>query len=251
MIASCLYIANVVVLSRLQMLTQDRRLPTWQIVLACAIQEISLLAFAPRLALLAFGVLLLLTSVLWWFIERREGPSLLVKRLLLLVVYFILIGVFFSPSIGLSFRSNLKIDLVKLAEYFIPLSALIRVNWVHFSSHALGVLLCLNEANLAVRCLITALELRPQDVVGTSESNVSPQVEYNRGRIIGLLERITLFVLISLNQFGAIGFVVAGKALARFQSLDNRDFAEYFLIGTFASLVTAGTIALFIQRMLV
>jgi hypothetical protein len=250
MIASCLYIANVVVLSRLQMLIRDHRLPTWQIVLACTIQEISLLAFAPRLALLAFGVFLLLTSVLWWLIERREGPSLLMKRLLLLVVYFILIGVFFSPGIGLSFRSTLKLDLINLARYFIPLSALVKVNWTHFGSHALGLLLCLSEANLVVRCLIGALELRPEDVGKRSKSSVSPQAEYNRGRIIGLLERITLFVLISLNQFASIGFVLAAKALARFQSLDDRDFAEYFLIGTFASLVTAGTIALFIQRML-
>jgi hypothetical protein len=214
-------------------------------------QEISLVAFAPRLALLAFGILLLLTSTIWWFIERHEGPSLLVRRLLLLVMYFVLIGIFFSPSIGLSFRSTLKIDLVKLAQYFIPLGALVKVNWVHFGAHAVGLLLCLSEANLVVRCLITALELRPEDVANSSESEVFAQIEYNRGRIIGLLERITLFVLISLNQFGAIGFVVAAKALARFQSLDNRDFAEYFLIGTFASLVTAGTIALLIQRMLV
>ena len=144
----------------------------------------------------------------------------------------------------------MKADLFNLAQYFIPLSVVAKVNWTHFASHALGLLLCLSEANLVVRYLIGALELRPEDVAKKTLSRVSPQVEYNRGRIIGVLERVTLFVLISLNQFAAIGFVVAAKALARFQSMDDRDFAEYFLIGTFSSLVTAGTIALFIQRML-
>jgi hypothetical protein len=250
-IAPCLYIANVVVLSRLQLLIRDLRLPTWQIVVACAIQEASLLAFTPCKSLVVFGVLLLLTSVVWWVFERTEGSSLLIKRLFLLVVYFVLIGIFFSAWIGPSFRPSLKVDLIKLAEYFIPLRVFAKTNWIHFGAHTLGLLLCLSEANLVVRCLISALELRPEDVAKKSQSPVPPLVEYNRGRIIGLLERVTLFALVSLNQFAAIGFVLAAKALARFQSMDNQDFAEYFLIGTFASLVTAGTIALLIQRLLV
>src|SRR5437660_179928 len=129
MIAPCLYIANVIVISRLPMLIRDRRLPTSQIIIASAIQEISLLAFSPRLAVLVLGVLLLLTSVLWSCFERYGEASLLSKRLLLLVVYFILIGIFFSPSVGLSFRPTLKIEIGKLAEYFVPFGALVRVNW--------------------------------------------------------------------------------------------------------------------------
>ncbi len=33
--------------------------------------------------------------------------------------------------------------------------------------------------------------------------------------------------------------MVAAKALARFRGLEERDFAEYFLIGTLASLLVA------------
>jgi len=90
-----LYVANVIVLSRLPLLIRDRNLPTWQIAIACAIQEVSLFAFAPSIGLTIFGALFLLTSTIWWFIERGKGSSLLVRRLLLLVVYFILISVFF------------------------------------------------------------------------------------------------------------------------------------------------------------
>jgi hypothetical protein len=42
-----------------------------------------------------------------------------------------------------------------------------------------------------------------------------------------------------LGQFGALGLIVAAKALARFRGLEDRDFAEYFLIGTLASLLHA------------
>ena len=42
--------------------------------------------------------------------------------------------------------------------------------------------------------------------------------------------------LVLLGQYGALGLLIAAKALARFRALEDRDFAEYFLIGTLASL---------------
>jgi hypothetical protein len=52
------------------------------------------------------------------------------------------------------------------------------------------------------------------------------------------------------NQFATLGFVVAAKGIARFKELENRDFAEYFLIGTMLSIVTAGAIALLVKNVL-
>jgi hypothetical protein len=63
--------------------------------------------------------------------------------------------------------------------------------------------------------------------------------EFSRGRIIGVLERALALTLVLLGQYGALGVLVAAKALARFRALDDRDFAEYFLIGTLASLLHA------------
>lgn len=63
--------------------------------------------------------------------------------------------------------------------------------------------------------------------------------ELSRGRIIGVLERALALTLVLLGQYGALGLLVAAKALARFRALDDRDFAEYFLIGTLASLLHA------------
>lgn len=64
-------------------------------------------------------------------------------------------------------------------------------------------------------------------------------VEVIRGRAIGVLERAIALTLVLLGQYGALGLVVAAKSLARFKALENRDFAEYFLIGTLASLLLA------------
>ena len=66
-----------------------------------------------------------------------------------------------------------------------------------------------------------------------------PASELSRGLVIGVLERAIVLTLVLLGQFGALGLVIAAKALTRFRALDDRDFAEYVLIGTLASLLFA------------
>ncbi len=59
------------------------------------------------------------------------------------------------------------------------------------------------------------------------------------GEAIGVLERLLLVALVLLGEVAAIGFVVAAKTLARFKQLDEREFAEYYLLGTLASVTVA------------
>jgi hypothetical protein len=77
-----------------------------------------------------------------------------------------------------------------------------------------------------------------------------PQGELARGRIIGILERALALTLVLLGQYGALGLVVAAKAIARFRGLEDRDFAEYFLIGTLASLLHAVIVGVGLQLLL-
>jgi hypothetical protein len=59
------------------------------------------------------------------------------------------------------------------------------------------------------------------------------------GGTIGILERILIVVFVLTGSEVAIGFVVAAKTLARFRLLDDRDFAEYYLLGTLGSVAVA------------
>ncbi|MGH2465282.1 MAG: DUF3307 domain-containing protein [Candidatus Limnocylindrales bacterium] len=59
------------------------------------------------------------------------------------------------------------------------------------------------------------------------------------GATIGILERLVVCVLVLAGQAAAIGFVIAAKTLARFRQLDDRHFAEYYLVGTLASITLA------------
>ncbi|MEP6551867.1 MAG: hypothetical protein ABJB95_11830 [Gemmatimonadales bacterium] len=65
------------------------------------------------------------------------------------------------------------------------------------------------------------------------------EAEYARGRVIGALERVLLSILTIGANYGALGFLAAAKGLIRSKQLEKHDFAEYFLVGTFASVLVA------------
>lgn len=70
------------------------------------------------------------------------------------------------------------------------------------------------------------------------------------GRVIGVLERLITLTLVLLDQWGALGFVLAAKSIARFKDLDQRLSAEYYLIGTLMSLALAVASALLLRLLL-
>jgi hypothetical protein len=70
------------------------------------------------------------------------------------------------------------------------------------------------------------------------------------GAAIGILERLLIVIFVLSGAVAAIGFVVAAKTLARFKQLDDRDFAEYYLLGTLASVAVGLGSALLAQAVL-
>jgi hypothetical protein len=64
------------------------------------------------------------------------------------------------------------------------------------------------------------------------------------GRIVGTLERWLVLVLVAYAQWAAIALVVTAKSIARFDRLDERPFAEHYLVGTLASVLVAIVTAL-------
>ena len=57
------------------------------------------------------------------------------------------------------------------------------------------------------------------------------------GRVIGSFERVLMAVGMYLNKWDIVTGVIALKALARYKQMDNKDFAEYFLIGSMSSIL--------------
>lgn len=75
----------------------------------------------------------------------------------------------------------------------------------------------------------------------------------NAGMYIGILERLFVFCFIVLNQWSALGFLIAAKSIFRFSDLSrakDRKLTEYILIGTLASFGFAVMIGLLYKAFL-
>jgi Kef-type K+ transport system membrane component KefB len=69
----------------------------------------------------------------------------------------------------------------------------------------------------------------------------------SKGKLIGVLERALLLTLWITGNTGGVAIVLTAKSIARFKEFDNKDFAEYYLIGTLTSTLIAILGGLFVQ----
>ncbi|MBO6756535.1 MAG: hypothetical protein JJ902_09430 [Roseibium sp.] len=67
----------------------------------------------------------------------------------------------------------------------------------------------------------------------------SDEKELKAGRVIGLLERVLIVSGLVLDKWEVLLAVVALKTVTRYKELDTKLNAEYFLIGSLASIVWA------------
>ena len=97
------------------------------------------------------------------------------------------------------------------------------------------------------------LERYPQFLPATPAENQTAGGKldcYAMGRTIGCLERYLIYTLVLLGQWGALGFVLAAKSIARFKEFENQAFADYYLIGTLASVLVAVATGLVVRSVI-
>ncbi|RNC89996.1 MAG: DUF3307 domain-containing protein [Allomuricauda sp.] len=123
--------------------------------------------------------------------------------------------------------------------FFLGLAVTVFEKWVGLdpliditiSEKALAILLafvfCGKTANIFIKEIFRLFDIK----VGDTEDLP------NAGRLIGLTERWLVLVFILINQFGAVGFLLASKSILRYRSEHGNGFnkTEYVLIGTLLS----------------
>lgn len=109
-------------------------------------------------------------------------------------------------------------------EFLIPIAAI-----------GIAYLLILQPASWIVRTVLRQwIDQLPQDSASLVRA----------GAMIGYLERILMLTFILLNEYTAVGFVLALKAAYRFKDTAEHSKAEYMLMGTFLSLTVTLAIGL-------
>lgn len=100
------------------------------------------------------------------------------------------------------------------------------------------------------RGILSKTGTAPKTLAADSEPALSSEIdnkEFNRGKYIGNLERLMILFVVLVGSYETIGFIIAGKGLIRAKEFEDRDFAEYFLIGTFTSVGIAVVVGLIIK----
>jgi len=75
-------------------------------------------------------------------------------------------------------------------------------------------------------------------------------IQVRHGRMIGYLERIVIIAAVAAGSFEALGFLMAAKGLIRAKELEERSFAEYFLVGSLCSALVALVAGLAVKAIL-
>ncbi len=76
-------------------------------------------------------------------------------------------------------------------------------------------------------------------VVTKLDRRYGGETEENVGEWIGVLERLIALTFVLVGSYAALGFAIAAKSIARFKELEDKQFAEYYILGTSVSLLVA------------
>ena len=112
-------------------------------------------------------------------------------------------------------------------------SVLNNIGWDMVSSikWLIAIMIVHHPANIIIQRFLA--DYKPVD----SQNNKDIiKAEKNTGRMIGTLERIIMLILIFYQQYSALGLVLTAKSITRYNKIvEDKDFAEYYLLGTLMS----------------
>lgn len=239
-----LTLLNLILISRLRLLFKDQGAEKKD-ALIMAVLPCLLLPFL-HFTLGWFLLLVWLVAFPWLFlVVERKIDRQNRNRMLLLMLHMVGIGILVSPLVNLELNGLAG----AMEQFVVEVLFVNHVKDLNFTAVQLvlfGFLLVINETNILLRYLLNVFRLKPISEKGTE----TDEKEYNTGRLIGILERIFVFIFVLLGQYAAIGFILAAKGVARFQDFKSRTFAEYVLIGTLISTLLAMAVGYFVKILL-
>lgn len=199
-------------------------------------------------------ILLIAINTIYYLLQRNPKLVRLPKyqhltKLLLLAVQVLILNIFFSPQINLTFKTVSPIIQSFMKNNILLCNVLSTINPVKFNILLLGLLLASNEANILIRYVFTLIDIAPPEEK-KDNLQINSEKELNAGRIIGILERIIIYFFVLNAQYAAIGFILVAKSFTRFKELDKKQFAEYVLVGTLLSSILAILTAVTIKHLL-
>lgn len=104
---------------------------------------------------------------------------------------------------------------------------------ITYAIYAIGILLIGKPSNVIIQSILTLFDLQ----VPANEKNKEKSL-LQAGHVIGIAERFMAFLFVLVNQYEALGFLIAAKSILRFRDQDTAR-TEYVLVGTLLSFLIA------------
>ena len=187
-------------------------------------------------AIAVAGIHAVIDIVKFYYLKRNNKARNLKKER---TVFFLDQIVHIAALIGAAYIFTVDIGEMKMnvsVEHFFDIIGI--PVWTVICWYS-ALLLIHKPANLVVTKLLSIYKPDDKD----KEKN-----DKNAGRLIGTLERIIMLIFISINQYAAIGLVLTAKSIARYDKISReRDFAEYYLLGTLTSTLIVLVISLIVR----
>ncbi len=238
-----LIFANLMLLPRLVYLTRDGPLGNRGAAILGAVQGgLLLLAFGWNLAL-AGAVLTVIAVTLMAAVFERHVDLARGYRLLSLAALILIPGYLASFGPGFAVAPWVLAVGEHLVAHLPLLHGLDATVVKALMVLLLGILLLANETNIGIRAVFHHCRLEPHGPKSWTEQAGQESIDqpaYNAGRVIGILERWLMFlVVLWSDDLSALAFIIAAKGIARMKQLEDRAFAEYMLVGTLLSALSA------------
>ena len=158
---------------------------------------------------------LIFDSIFFCYRKRRETEH---KRFYIVQILNILCIVMASYVLTLTRRVYIFSDLSSILSIVDLLPETLKL--------ILPVLILIKPTNVLIKYTLASYkaEIEPEEGLA------------NAGAYIGILERLIMLLLIASEQFSAIGLVLTAKSIARYKKIsEDKQFAEYYLLGTLLS----------------
>lgn len=205
----------------------------WKTLVEC----LPLLVFSIRWPLMAVVVFLALMNAATWAVDRTHYPRGL-RQFLLFLAYALAFG--FIPDALLQANQVAAAVWQYAGDHLVPAALLSSAGLEDALPMIAGAVFVTYEVNNPLRFILARFNVEPREpAMAQAARPLHDHAELQRGMIIGIIERLLIYYFVVTGSLASIGFIIAAKSFARFRELDNKEFAEYVLIGTLLSTAAA------------
>lgn len=196
---------------------------------------------------LVFALLYALCELMNAMLAQRAPTRVLelfISKQLLIVVLLVVLWRFALPIVSHQWYIGLE-DTITQA--LVPLGSTGREKWTMALLIMAAYFFVVDGGTKVVRGVLAKFPDLYTAVTTKLNKHGEGGDEENVGEWIGVLERIIALTFVLTGSFAALAFVLTAKSIARFKELEDKQFSEYYILGTSASLIVALTVGMGIR----